>query len=102
MNQISFDDLFAEETKVEETPSLSPLQGEIYSLVESGETSAIQICETLVKAGKLPSGRFSTNKPKAYPHVCSVLEALVQKDKILFIEDKDKHDRIYQIKVSNR
>lgn len=99
MNQISFDDLFAEETKkVEETPPLSLLQRYIYSLLESGETSAMQICEKLIQKGKLPSGRFSTNKPKAYPQLCSILEDLVQQGKLLFIEDKDKHDRIYNFK----
>lgn len=98
MNQISFDDLFAENTKkVEETPPLSPLQRDIYSLLESGVTSAMLICEKLIQEGKLSSNCFSTNKPKAYPHVCSVLEGLVQQGKIKFIEDKDKLDRIYKI-----
>jgi hypothetical protein len=98
MSQISFDDLFAEETEeVEEFP-LSPLHQEAYSLVASGVTSAMHICETLLKAGKLPSGRFTTNKPKAYPQLCSILEDLVLQGKLMFIEDMDKHDRIYKLK----
>jgi hypothetical protein len=83
----------------ETTPSfsLSPHQEDIYSLLESGETSPMNICKKLIVAGKLPSGRFCTNKPKSYPLICAMLEELFQQGKILFVEDKDKQDQNYKL-----
>lgn len=68
MSQISFDDLFLEEKKLENTIKRipSPLQNDILDLFHKGETSALAICEHLIKLGKYSDERFSTNKPKDY------------------------------------
>lgn len=91
MDQISFDDLFTDDSaKNIETPVLSPLQHEIMALLESGETSALEICEKLISSGSILKERFSTNKPKEYGKVCSILEYFVSQGYLLFIEDVDK------------
>jgi hypothetical protein len=96
LNQISFDDLFTEEKKeVNETRALSPLHLQVLNLVESGQDSALQLCELLIKSGELSNERYSTNKPKAFGKVCSILEDLVSQGTLIFIEDKDRKDRIY-------
>lgn len=79
-----------------QTPNLSPLQKEIMAFIQAGETSALQICEKLIESGKLTKERFSTNKPKAYGRVCSILELLVSQGILVFVEDKDKKDRLYR------
>ena len=82
MNQISFEDLFEEENKPEKVEvahipaPLSPLQKDILELVDSEEISALELCEQLIRSGKISDERFTTNKPKAYGQVCLVLEAL--------------------------
>jgi hypothetical protein len=96
MNQISFDELFAEDKKESiNIQAHSPLQQDVRALIESRETSALEICEKLIDLGKLSKERYSTNKPKAYGKVCSILESLVDEGTLKFIEDKDKKDRIY-------
>ncbi len=67
------------------------------SLLDSGETSALEICEKLIELGLISTKRFSTNKPKDYGQVYSILESLVLQGTVKFIEDKEKQDRIYEI-----
>ncbi|MCM3454846.1 DUF3895 domain-containing protein [Heyndrickxia oleronia] len=96
MEQISFDDILTEEES--NKTILSPLHNALMELLESNVTSVMDICEHLIKDGLLSADRFSTNKPKAYPKVCSILDELVQKDQVIFVEDRDRIDRIYQLK----
>ncbi|WP_002146697.1 DUF3895 domain-containing protein [Bacillus cereus] len=107
MNQISFEDLFEEEkekVEVAEIPvPLSPLQQDILGLFNSEEISALELCEQLIRAGKIPDERFTTNKPKAYGKVCLILEGFVTEEKLTFIKNDEKRDRVYKMKeeVSN-
>ncbi|WJE25037.1 DUF3895 domain-containing protein [Bacillus cereus] len=107
MNQISFEDLFEEEkekVEVAEIPvSLSPLQKDILELLNSEEISALELCEQLIRSGKIPDERFTTNKPKAYGQVCLILEGFVAEAKLTFIKNDEKRDRVYKLKeeVSN-
>jgi len=96
MDQLSFDDLLAAPMK-SDVPLLSPLYKEILGLIKSDISSALEICERLIEEGKLSNERYSSNKPKAYPKVCSTLDDMVQQGKIKFVEDKDKKDRIYHL-----
>ena len=96
MDQLSFDDLLADTMK-RDTSLISPLYKEILELLGSGISSALEISECLMKKGKISNERYSSNKPKAYPKVCSILDDLVQQGKITFVEDKDKNDRIYHL-----
>ena len=105
MNQISFEDLFEEEKeKVEvaevcKTPApLSPLQKDILELIDSEEISALELCERLIRSGKTPDERFTTNKPKAYGQVCLILEGFVTEGKLTFIKNDEKRDRVYKVK----
>ncbi|MED3575978.1 DUF3895 domain-containing protein [Cytobacillus praedii] len=98
MNQISFDNLFDEESKNSSISPTSPLHITILELLELNITSALEICERLIKDGLLSNERFSTNKPKDYPKVCAILDEMVQQGTLLFIEDKDRSDRNYRIK----
>jgi hypothetical protein len=103
MSQISFDDLFAEESNEkisEETPSshTSPLEMSIMNFLMTGITSVREICETLIKDEVISIDRFSTNKPKDHIPVCTILDRLVLENKVIFVEDKDKKDRFYKIK----
>ncbi|KIQ86366.1 MULTISPECIES: DUF3895 domain-containing protein [Bacillus] len=105
MNQISFEDLFEEEKeKVEvaevcKVPApLSPLQKDILELIDSEEISALELCEQLIRSGKIPDERFTTNKPKAYGQVCLLLEGFVTEGKLIFIKDDEKRDRVYKLK----
>ncbi|QWU45850.1 DUF3895 domain-containing protein [Bacillus sp. NP247] len=107
MNQISFEDLFEEEkekVEVSEIPvPLSPLQKAILELLNSEEISALELCERLIRSGKIPDERFTTNKPKAYGQVCLILEGFVTEGKLIFIKNDEKRDRVYKLKeeVSN-
>ncbi|MEX0418396.1 MULTISPECIES: DUF3895 domain-containing protein [unclassified Bacillus (in: firmicutes)] len=107
MNQISFEDLFEEEkekVEVAEIPvPLSPLQKAILELLNSEEISALELCERLIRSGKIPDERFTTNKPKAYGQVCLILEGFVTEGKLIFIKNDEKRDRVYKLKeeVSN-
>lgn len=97
MNQISFDDLFIEENKERNNQNIqSPLQNKVLNLLHPGKISALNICEKLIEAGHISSQRYSTNKPKAYGQVCLILENLVLQGTLVFIEDKEKNDRIYE------
>ncbi|MCU5396692.1 DUF3895 domain-containing protein [Bacillus toyonensis] len=102
MNQISFEDLFEEEkekVEVAEIPvPLSPLQKAILELLNSEEISALELCERLIRSGKIPDERFTTNKPKAYGQVCLILEGFVKEGKLIFIKDDEKRDRVYKLK----
>ncbi|PGB04569.1 DUF3895 domain-containing protein [Bacillus toyonensis] len=102
MNQISFEDLFEEEkekVEVAEIPvPLSPLQKAILELLNSEEISALELCERLIRSGKIPDERFTTNKPKAYGQVCLILEGFVTEGKLIFIKDDEKRDRVYKLK----
>lgn len=101
MNQISFEDLFEEEEKVEvaEIPvPLSPLQKVILELLNSEEISVLELCDRLIRSGKIPDERFTTNKPKAYGQVCLILEGFVKEGKLIFIKDDEKRDRVYKLK----
>jgi hypothetical protein len=99
LSQITFNDLFAEELLVDTNKhEVTPLEADIKALIEAGETSAIEICEKLIESGKIPNERFSTNKPKSYGKVCSILENFVTQGELIFIEDREKKDRIYQLK----
>ncbi|HDR7891295.1 hypothetical protein COM24_22280 [Bacillus toyonensis] len=102
MNQISFEDLFEEEkekVEVAEIPVLlSPLQKAILELLNSEEISALELCERLIRSGKIPDERFTTNKPKAYGQVCLILEGFVKEGKLIFIKDDEKRDRVYKLK----
>ncbi|MBL3889842.1 DUF3895 domain-containing protein [Bacillus cereus] len=105
MNQISFEDLFEEEKeKVEvaevcKVPApLSPLQKDILELIDSEEISALELCERLIRSGKISDERFTTNKPKAYGQVCLLLEGFVTEGKLIFIKDDEKRDRVYKLK----
>jgi hypothetical protein len=96
LDQISFEDLFMEEnTSLEPTSSFDDA---IIGILKSGISSAREICEVLIKEGKLSSNRYATKKPKGYIQVCSCLDHLVLQGKVLFIEDQDKLDRIYELK----
>lgn len=103
MNQISFEDLFEEENKrekveVADIPApLSPLQKAILELVDSEEISALELCEQLIRTGKISDERFTTNKPKAYGEVCLVLEGFVKEGKLIFVKDDEKRDRVYKL-----
>ncbi|EJR54022.1 hypothetical protein IIM_02279 [Bacillus cereus VD107] len=107
MNQISFEDLFEEEkekVEVAEIPvPLSPLQKDILGLFNSKEISALELCEELIRSGKISDERFTTNKPKAYGQVCLILEGFVTEGKLIFIKNDEKRDRVYKLKeeVSN-
>ena len=96
MDQLSFDDLLADTIK-RDTTLISPLYKEILELLGSGISSALEISECLMTSGKISNERYSSNKPKAYPKVCSILDDLVQQRKVTFVEDKDKNDRIYHL-----
>ncbi|PEL45710.1 DUF3895 domain-containing protein [Bacillus toyonensis] len=102
MNQISFEDLFEEEkekVEVAEIPvPLSPLQKAILELLNSEEISVLELCERLIRSGKIPHERFTTNKPKAYGQVCLILEGFVKEGKLIFIKDDEKRDRVYKLK----
>lgn len=102
MNQISFEDLFEEEkekVEVAEIPvPLSPLQKAILELLNSEEISVLELCERLIRSGKIADERFTTNKPKAYGQVCLILEAFVKEGKLIFIKDDEKRDRVYKLK----
>jgi hypothetical protein len=97
MNQMTFFDLLNEPDR-SATPLLSPLYKEILVLLESDISSALEICECLIKDGKLSNERYSTNKPKGYAKVCSTLDEMVQQEKVVFIEDKERKDRVYRLK----
>ncbi|MHC2831944.1 DUF3895 domain-containing protein [Bacillus sp. F9_6S_D1_P_5] len=105
MNQISFEDLFEEENEKEkekvevaEIPvPLSPLQKDILELVDSEEISALELCEQLIRAGKISDERFTTNKPKAYGEVCLLLEGFVKEGKLIFVKSDEKRDRVYKL-----
>ncbi|TCW54734.1 uncharacterized protein DUF3895 [Bacillus thuringiensis] len=109
MNQISFEDLFEEENKPEKVAvadipvPLSPLQKDILELVDSEEISTLELCEQLIRSGKISDERFTTNKPKAYGQVCLVLEDFVKEGKLIFVKSDEKRDRVYKLKeeVSN-
>ncbi|PEB54564.1 hypothetical protein COO03_04805 [Bacillus sp. AFS098217] len=98
MNQISFEDLFDEENKEStEIPApCSPLQKDILDLISSGEISALQLCEKLILSGRIPNERYTTNKPKAYAQICSILEDFVSQGTLIFINDEEKKDRVYK------
>ncbi|MDV6039709.1 DUF3895 domain-containing protein [Bacillus sp. SM-B1] len=104
MNQISFEDLFEEENKrekveVAETPvPLSPLQKDILELINCEEISALELCEQLIRAGKISDERFTTNKPKVYGQVCLLLEGFVKEEKLIFVKSDEKRDRVYKLK----
>ncbi|PEE34784.1 hypothetical protein CN271_17585 [Bacillus cereus] len=104
MNQISFEDLFEEENKPEkveiaEIPvPLSPLQKDILELINSEEISALELCEQLIRAGKISDERFTTNKPKTYGQVCLLLEGFVKEEKLIFVKSDEKRDRVYKLK----
>ncbi|MES5893476.1 MULTISPECIES: DUF3895 domain-containing protein [Bacillus cereus group] len=102
MNQISFEDLFEEEkekVEVAEIPvPLSPLQKDILELMDAEEISALELCEQLIRAGKIPDERFTTNKPKVYGKVCLILEGFVAEGKLTFIKSDEKRDRVYKVK----
>ncbi|MBJ8007936.1 MULTISPECIES: DUF3895 domain-containing protein [Bacillus cereus group] len=101
MNQISFEDLFEEEkekVEVAEVPvPLSPLQKAILELLNSEEISALELCERLIRSGKIPDERFTTNKPKAYGQVCLLLEGFVKEGKLIFVKSDEKRDRVYKL-----
>ncbi|MGE6593478.1 DUF3895 domain-containing protein [Bacillus mycoides] len=105
MNQISFEDLFEEEkenkkekVEVAEIPvPLSPLQQDILELFNSEEISALELCEQLIRAGKISDERFTTNKPKAFGQVCLILEGFVTERKLTFIKNDEKRDRVYKL-----
>ncbi|MED3034697.1 hypothetical protein CBR56_08485 [Bacillus thuringiensis] len=103
MNQISFEDLFEEENKREKAEvanipvPLSPLQKDILELVDSEEISALELCEQLIRSGKISDERFTTNKPKAYGQVCLVLEDFVKEGKLTFVKSDEKRDRVYKL-----
>ncbi|ARO57837.1 MULTISPECIES: DUF3895 domain-containing protein [Bacillus] len=103
MNQISFEDLFEEENKPEkvevaEIPvPLSPLQKDILELIDSEEISALELCERLIRSGKISDERFTTNKPKAYGQVCLLLEGFVKEEKLIFVKSDEKRDRVYKL-----
>ncbi|HFJ9439607.1 TPA: DUF3895 domain-containing protein [Bacillus albus] len=103
MNQISFEDLFEEENEKEtvevvEIPvPLSPLQKDILELVDSEEISALELCEQLIRSGKISDERFTTNKPKAYGEVCLLLEGFVKEGKLIFVKSDEKRDRVYKL-----
>lgn len=99
MSQISFDDMFLEEEKIENKIKSIPshLQNEILELFRKGETNALAVCEHLIKQGKYTGERFSTNKPKAYGKVCLVLDTMVRDGLLVFVADIDKKDRTYKL-----
>ncbi|KMY50180.1 DUF3895 domain-containing protein [Peribacillus loiseleuriae] len=97
MGQISFEDLFAEQAKEKRESTPTPLYKEILALIESEISSALEICECLIESGQVSNERYSSNKPKAYPKICSLLDEMVQQGNVIFIADKNKKDRIYRL-----
>jgi len=97
MDQISFDDLFTEE-QTKKAPFYSHLHKSILELLESDISSALEICESLIKAGLISKDRFHSNKPKDYPKVCLILDELCKQGRVEFVEDKERKDRIYRLK----
>lgn len=97
LNQISFDELFGEE-KPKKSPLSSSLHKPILTLLESGVTSVMEMCDYLIKERLLSNERFSSNKPKEYPKVCFILDEMVQQGIVELVEDKDRTDRIYKLK----
>ncbi len=97
LNQLTFEELLGEE-KTKKNPPSSPLYSSIRKLLESGVSSALEMCECLIKEGLLSNERYSSNKPKDYPEVCLVLDEMVRQDKVELLEVKEKNDRIYQLK----
>ncbi|MEK4913482.1 DUF3895 domain-containing protein [Bacillus sp. FSL E2-8887] len=101
MNQISFEDLFEEEKEkvevAEISAPLSPLQKDILGLFNSEEISALELCEQLIRSGKISDERFTTNKPKAFGQVCLILEGFVTEGKLTFIKNDEKRDRVYKL-----
>ena len=103
MNQISFEDLFEEENEKEKVEvadilvPLSPLQKDILELVDSEGISALELCEQLIRSGKISDERFTTNKPKAYGQVCLLLEGFVKEGKLIFVKSDEKRDRVYKL-----
>ncbi|RHW36012.1 DUF3895 domain-containing protein [Neobacillus notoginsengisoli] len=104
MSQLTFDDLFADEKQiVAASPSpLSSIQLDILELINEEQISVMDICEKLIKSGKISKERFSTNKPKEYVKVCFALEGLVNDGELIFVEDIEKKDRIYSRKITKR
>ncbi|WP_212936968.1 DUF3895 domain-containing protein, partial [Bacillus hominis] len=78
---------------------LSPLQKDILELVDSEEISALELCEQLIRSGKISDERFTTNKPKAYGQVCLLLEGFVKEGKLIFVKSDEKRDRVYKVKL---
>ena len=76
---------------------LSPLQKDILELINSEEISALELCEQLIRAGKISDERFTTNKPKAYGQVCLLLEGFVKEGKLIFVKSDEKRDRVYKL-----
>jgi len=97
LSQISFEDLLTEEKSIKAT-SPSRLYESILELLESDITSALEICECLIKTGLISNERFSSNKPKDYPEVCLILDEMVHQGRVELVEDKQKADKIYRLK----
>ncbi|ARO66171.1 Uncharacterized protein B5E39_3901 [Bacillus cereus] len=87
-----------EKVEVAEIPvPLSPLQKDILELIDSEEISALELCERLIRSGKISDERFTTNKPKAYGQVCLLLEGFVKEEKLIFVKSDEKRDRVYKL-----
>ena len=108
--QTSFD-LFAEDAsasysqkgseKPKETYFVGDLsfttQEAIDSYIQQEIESALMICELLVKEGKVPDKRYSTQKPKIYYSVCTYLDSYVDSG-TMTVEPLGRDDRIYRSK----
>jgi hypothetical protein len=71
---------------------------EIDLLIEAGIRSARIVCERLMDSfPELHRGRYITGKPKIYTSVCSYLDSMVTRGKLLLVY-KDHSDRVYERK----
>lgn len=73
------------------------MQKDILGLFNSEEISALELCEQLIRSGKISDERFTTNKPKAFGQVCLILEGFVTEGKLTFIKNDEKRDRVYKL-----
>jgi hypothetical protein len=55
--------------------------------VEEAAALSFPAWEAISEEGGISSERYSTNKPIAYQQVCTIMDTLVNKESLLFIQD---------------
>lgn len=61
--------------------------------LQTGVESVVLICEKLIEEGVMPDERFVTGKPKFYPDICLLLDALCSEGKVMKLEGSHKDCR---------